>query len=159
MRLVAGLFLTAFFLLPFFPVSLHASISVANGASDFVQVDYMEIWQDFKRRFVTEEGRVVDFMQHGISHSEGQGYVMLLAVRMNDRPLFEKVWNWTRRNLMVRGADALFAWSWGRRVTGESTVIDYNNASDGDLAICWALMSAARKWNRPDYAEQAARIA
>jgi len=38
----------------------------------------------------------------GISHSEGQGYGMLLAVAADDRPTFDLLWGWTRAQLMLR---------------------------------------------------------
>ena len=36
---------------------------------------------------------------------------------------------------------------------------DYNNATDGDLLIAWALSNAAIRWNVADYADAARRIA
>jgi endo-1,4-beta-D-glucanase Y len=40
-------------------------------------------WRQYKDRFVTSEGRVVDNANGGISHSEGQGYAMLIAERLD----------------------------------------------------------------------------
>jgi endo-1,4-beta-D-glucanase Y len=42
-------------------------------------------WRQYKDRFVTSEGRVVDNANGGISHSEGQGYAMLIAERLDQR--------------------------------------------------------------------------
>ena len=68
-----------------------------------------EAWRAYKTRFVTESGRIVDTANSGISHSEGQGYGMLLAVAANDRVAFDTIWGWTRANLMGarRRADRL----------------------------------------------------
>lgn len=95
-----------------------------------------QAWQGYKQRFVTSAGRVVDTANGQISHSEGQGYGMLLAVAANDRPTFERLWGWTRANLMVRD-DQLIAWRWtpGQR----PPITDMNNATDGDILIAWAL--------------------
>ena len=41
-------------------------------------------WEAYKKRFVSPDGRVVDFLQGQISHSEGQGYGLLLAVLQDD---------------------------------------------------------------------------
>ena len=60
-------------------------------------------WRQYKDRFLTSEGRIVDNANGGISHSEGQGYAMLIAERLNDRPTFEAIWQWTQSNLLVRG--------------------------------------------------------
>lgn len=114
-------------------------------------------WQAFKQAFVSEDGRIIDRFHDSMSHSEGQGYGLMLALTHGDRPAFERLWRWTSQNLQVR-RDALFAWSWGKRPNGEWAVIDYNNASDGDILIALALLEAAARWNHPPYRESALRI-
>src|SRR5258708_30961536 len=59
-------------------------------------------WRQYKERFVTSDGRVVDNANGGISHSEGQGYAMLSAERLNDRPAFEAIWRSTDGNFFMR---------------------------------------------------------
>jgi endoglucanase len=115
-----------------------------------------EVWLNYKSRFVTEQGRVIDTGNNFVSHSEGQGYAMLLAVAANDRPVFDLIWGWTRANLLVRGDD-LFAWRWepGQR----PAVADMNDAADGDLLIAWALTEAADFWGDPAVRIAARRIA
>ena len=95
-------------------------------------------WRRYAERFLLPEGRIVDTGNKGISHSEGQGYGMLLAVAGGDRAAFDRLWGWTQRVLMVRG-DGLAAWRW----TPDGGVADRNNASDGDMLIAWALLRAA----------------
>jgi endo-1,4-beta-D-glucanase Y len=111
-------------------------------------------WKFFKQEFVTPEGRVVDAGQSGISHSEGQGYAMLLAVHFNDRSAFDQIWQWTRTNLQVRG-DSLLSWSW----SPQTGIKDKNNASDGDLIVAWALLRAYGKWHVPDHLQASKKIA
>lgn len=113
------------------------------------------LWSEWSRRFVRPTGRIVDTGSRGASHSEGQGYGMLLAVAAGDRAAFDRIWNWTRANLAVR-SDSLFAWRWD---PGTRTVSDRNNATDGDMLVTWALAEAADLWNAPDYAAAAAGIA
>nr|WP_301540442.1 glycosyl hydrolase family 8 [Proteus mirabilis] len=43
-------------------------------------------WQQFKARYITPEGRVIDSANQNISHSEGQGYGMLMAVVEKPNP-------------------------------------------------------------------------
>jgi endoglucanase len=112
-------------------------------------------WSDFKRRFVTDDGRVVDNANGGVSHSEGQGYGLLLASIADDGETFDRVWSWTRRNLYVR-ADGLASWKWD---PARKAVADPNNASDGDILIAWALDRAADRFDRDDYRDAARRIA
>ncbi|QGM48173.1 cellulase [Methylocystis heyeri] len=114
------------------------------------------LWQAYKSHFITNEGRVVDTGNNDISHSEGQGYAMLLAVAANDRTMFERLWGWTRANLMVRD-DELIAWRWEPRK--RPGVADLNNASDGDILVAWALAEAAELWGDLSYRTAARRIA
>ena len=116
-------------------------------------------WSDFKDTFISPDGRVIDYCQKQISHSEGQAYGMLLAVVNNDQELFEKLWSWSKKNLQVRGNDNLLCWSWGRRPNGQWQVLEYNNASDGDLLSTFALLLAAEKWGKKEYHEEATKIA
>ena len=113
-------------------------------------------WQVYKQRFVTATGRVVDTGNDMISHSEGQGYGMLLAVAANDRAAFNRIWGWTRANLMVRD-DQLIAWRW--TPNHRPAVSDMNNASDGDILVAWALTEAAELWGEAAYRSSARRIA
>jgi len=115
-------------------------------------------WSGFKERFITAEGRVIDRYQQKISHSEGQGYSMLLAVSFNDRKTFSQLWQWTREHLQVRRTDALCAWSWGKRANDELAPIDYNNATDGDICIAWALLLAREQWKAPAYEDAGRRL-
>ncbi|MBY0337892.1 MAG: glycosyl hydrolase family 5 [Acetobacteraceae bacterium] len=113
-------------------------------------------WQQFQRRYMAPEGRIVDTANGGISHSEGQGYGMFFATHFGDRPAFERLWRWTRLNLS-RPTDSLHAWRYTPH--GAFGVQDTNNATDGDLYIAWALLRAAERWNEPEWHRSAARIA
>ena len=115
-----------------------------------------EGWTAYKARFVTEQGRVVDTGNGGISHSEGQGYGMLLAVAVGDRAAFERIWTWTRANLMVRD-DQLLAWRW--EPDRRPAVADMNDAADGDLLVAWALAEASEAWHDPSHRVAGRRIA
>ncbi|ACA14690.1 Cellulase [Methylobacterium sp. 4-46] len=126
------------------PASLHNALG--NGAA----------WRAYKARFVTDQGRVVDTANGRISHSEGQGYGMLLAVAAGDRDAFQRIWDWTRANLMVRD-DSLLAWRW--EPDKRPGVADMNNATDGDLLVAWALIEAADAWQDEGYRLAARRIA
>ena len=98
-------------------------------------------WQQYKAKFIDPSGRVIDNANGAISHSEGQGYSMLLAERFGDKDAFAKAWLWTRQNLLVR-PDRLAAWRWDP--TSTPHVTDTNNATDGDLFMAWALSETAK---------------
>lgn len=114
------------------------------------------IWQNFKARFVTPEGRVIDDANGQISHSEGQGYGMLLAVFAGDEAVFARLWAWTETELLVRD-DGLAAWRW--EPEADPHITDINNATDGDILIAWALMEGARRFASDDYRAAAASLA
>jgi endo-1,4-beta-D-glucanase Y len=107
-------------------------------------------WTAYKTAFVLENGRVVDDANGGISHSESQGYGMILALFFNDRPTFDLIYQWTVNNLRVRD-DGLYAWRWspaeGDTFSLEGSVTDENNATDGDILIAWALLAAGENWD------------
>jgi endoglucanase len=134
------------------PVSLMLLLSLMplNKTYAADQID----WTNFKQRFMESGGRVLDRSQGNSSHSEGQGFAMLLAVRYGDRAAFDRLWQWTQQHLQVR-EDSLLAWRW-QPVIG---IADRNNASDGDLLVAWSLLRAYEKWNIPKYLEDSQKIA
>lgn len=123
--------------------------------SHAVREDLAE-WLRFRERFILPEGRAIDTANGGISHSEGQGYAMLLAAWAGDRPTFERLWAWTETRLS-RPHDSLSAWRW--QPNQAAPVTDWNSATDGDIAIAWALQRAAVRWDQPAWLGRAVRIA
>jgi endoglucanase len=113
-------------------------------------------WTVFRQRYVLPEGRVVDTGSGGISHSEGQGYGLLFAVQFGDHATFNKLLQWTEATLQHR-SDALHVWRFLPPPVRPET--DFNNATDGDLFIAWALARAGDKWHDATYTKLAAAIA
>lgn len=108
------------------------------------------LWESYKSRFMTADGRIMDYYQEKGSHSEGQGFAMLLAVANRDERAFALLWDWTRSNLNGQ-IEGLLAWSWGKRPGGDWGVIDFNSATDGDTLVAYALLKAAHAWNNEGY--------
>jgi endoglucanase len=132
----------------------HAAQPLAQ--TQIVPEDYVVgAWELYKATFL-EDGRIVDRSNGNISHSEGQGYGMLISVVADDRSTFDAIWNWTQKELYVRG-DKLAAWKWDPEASPHAS--DLNNATDGDLLIAWALMRAGQKWKEASYTEAARAIA
>jgi len=113
-------------------------------------------WAAYSARFVDPSGRVIDDANGRISHSEGQGYGMLLAYLAGDKAGFERIWTFTRTELLIRDDD-LAAWRWDP--DADPHVTDINAASDGDILIAYALALAGEAWSVPDYVSSATRIA
>ena len=134
----------------------RGSMSIrAAEAAELAAGPLARVWQGYRSHFITPEGRVVDNANGGISHSEGQGYAMLLATRQDDKATFERLWQWTQ-TLAVR-EDGLFAWAWNPKA--DPNIQDLDDASDGNLLIAWALVEAARRWDIPRYRSAGRAIA
>jgi len=132
-------------------IALAAGLCLLSAACNAVErADplFAEGWLSFKDQFIAREGRVIDTANGNISHSEGQGYGMILAVAADDRPAFARLWSWTHTSLAVR-PDGLLAWLW--KPEANPHIADINNASDGDLLVAWALLRAGQRWNDESY--------
>lgn len=131
-------------------------LAVASSAAAAEPAIAPTEWQAWRAAFLAENGRVVDSGNGGISHSEGQGYGMLLAVLADQPADFAAIWGFTRVELMVRD-DGLVAWRWDP--VAAPHVTDINAASDGDILIAYALDLAAEAWGDSGYGEVAAKLA
>ena len=110
------------------------------------------LWESYTKRFLDDQGRVIDRSANDRTTSEGQAYAMFFSLVDNDRARFDKLLNWTEQNLA--GGDLtlhLPAWNWGKSSTGEWKVIDDNSASDADLWMVYSLIEAGRLWHEPRY--------
>lgn len=112
-------------------------------------------WSQWRDRFVDPQGRVVDTGNNRISHSEGQSYGLILALRAGDRETFERIADWTEKTL-GREDMALHAWRYDPR--SPVPVSDPNNATDGDIVIAWALAMAGQRWSNSAWTRRAAAI-
>ncbi|KAA0968443.1 endoglucanase [Aureimonas fodinaquatilis] len=115
-----------------------------------------EQWSAYQDAFVQPNGRVVDTANGQISHSEGQGYGMLLAVLADKQTDFDRIWSFTRTELMLRD-DGLVMWRWDPNA--KPHVTDPNNATDGDILIAYALGLAGEQWKRTDLTAAARELA
>jgi len=115
-------------------------------------------WVIFQENFISPEGRVIDTGNASVSHSEGQGYGLIIAEAYGDRQAFDRIWEWTQKNLQTRPDDKLLSWQWTPDGQNGGAVSDPNNASDGDLLVAWALVRAHRQWGDYKYQQAAAQI-
>ncbi|WP_377297185.1 glycosyl hydrolase family 8 [Rhizobium sp. SGZ-381] len=113
-------------------------------------------WSLYKAHFLDRGGRIIDNGNGGISHTEGQGYGLLLSYLAGNRADFELIWGFTSAEMLLRN-DGLAVWKWDP--ASKPHVTDVNNATDGDLLIAYALALAGTTWNRPDYIAAATRMA
>jgi endoglucanase len=138
------------------PTPIASSSATALAVADTIAPAKLlqESWDAYRRRFIQEDGRVIDWEADGRSTSEGQAYAMLRSVLINDPKTFELTLSWAENNLKRKQAgqslDQLWAWKWGKR-GNQWAVLDKNFASDADVDAITALILAARRWQRPDY--------
>lgn len=113
-------------------------------------------YESYKRNFMTDDGRIIDYDKNNITTSEGQSYIMLRSVIMDDKPTFDLTYKWAKNNL--QRPDYLFSWLWGENKNGEYKVLDENTAADADVDIAFALILAYEKWNQTQYLQDAQDI-
>ena len=76
----------------------------------------------------------------GSTVSEGIGYGMLIAVYMNDQPLFDELWKYEQQWLSKYGLMDWYIDAAGSKRLGEGA------ASDADEDMAFALLMADRQW-------------
>lgn len=117
-------------------------------------------WENYRERFITEEGRVVDDSADGVTTSEGQSYAMLRSVWIDDKETFDLTWQWTKDNLK-QDDTWLFGWRWGDREDGTFGLLSdggNNSASDAESDIALALILASRRWRDERYANESRAV-
>jgi Glycosyl hydrolases family 8 len=107
--------------------------------------------ESFFSRYVHSDGRVVRTDQGGDTVSEGQAYAMLLAVALDDRSRFDRVWHWTEDNL--QRDDGLLAYHWAN-----GQVDSDEPATDADLDAARALVLAGKRFESDEYTSAGVRI-
>ncbi|MDZ4285232.1 MAG: glycosyl hydrolase family 8, partial [Patescibacteria group bacterium] len=138
-------------------VSTNGDWAQLYEVHDERRIELERAWTYYKDAFIKNYGQVVD-PWNGITTSEGQAYALLRAVWMDDRPMFDGLFAWTRDHLEFRGVDHLFSWRWGRGENGVERVLDSEAASDADQDIALALLLAHRRWGEDAYRTAAEEI-
>jgi endo-1,4-beta-D-glucanase Y len=129
-----------------FGLLVLSSIAGSAGA-DCSHVSDWPLWQAYVEHFVSPDGRVIDYTGGDVTTSEGQSYALFFSLVANDRPLFRRLYAWTRDNLAGgRLDDRLPAYRWGRRDDRTWGIVDRNSAADSDLWIGYTLVEAGRLW-------------
>ena len=119
-------------------------------------------WKYYKKTFISDDGRVIDYQRNSVTTSEGQAYAMRRALIMKDKVTFDKTYNWAKYNLQHKN-DKLFAWLWGEKNPGnqkkiEYGIIDQNGASDAGIEIAINLILASQAWEQQRYMDDALKL-
>ena len=141
-------------------LGLASTIAAGQQTAPVLQTDHARLWQAYRNRFLSADGRVVDPQGAGRTTSEGQSYALFFALVNNDREHFDMALKWTQANLAAGDLGAhLPAWSWGQAKDGHWGVLDPNSASDSDIWIAYDLIEAGRLWHEPRYSALGRRLA
>jgi oligosaccharide reducing-end xylanase len=102
---------------------------------------------------------ISDLKNHD-ARTEGLSYGMMVAVQLNKKEVFDRLWRWTKWHMQHQeGArEAYFAWSVDP-LTGKHNA--ENSASDGELYFITDLLFASNRWGNNtgiDYYAEARRI-
>lgn len=76
--------------------------------------------------------------------SEGMSYGMMIAVQMDRKEEFDRLWRWAKTYMYQVSGQYRGYFSWHNRTDG--SVIDRNPASDGEIWFTTALFFAAGRW-------------
>ena len=113
---------------------------------------WLIFWQHYTARFISPQGRVIDYEEGGVTTSEAQSYALFFALVANDKTLFSQLLDWTQNNLAQGSlAEHLPAWQWGKTKNGNWGVLEKNTAADADLWMAYTLIQAGRLWHEPRY--------
>jgi len=102
---------------------------------------------------------VSDLKNHDV-RTEGMSYGMMVAVQLNKKDVFDRLWRWAKKYMQHQGGsrDAYFAWS-VKPKTGEHNY--EGSASDGELYFITDLLFASNRWGNDtgiNYYAEARRI-
>ena len=87
---------------------------------------------------------ISDLKNHD-ARTEGLSYGMMVAVQLDRKDVFDRLWRWTKKTMQHQGGarDAYFAWS-VKPETGEHNA--EGSASDGELYFITSLLFAGNRW-------------
>lgn len=104
-------------------------------------------------------GYVSDLKNHD-ARTEGLSYGMMIAVQLNKKDVFDRIWRWSEKYLQHQDGprEGYFAWSINPKTMKKNAE---GSASDGELYFVTDLLFAANRWGNKtgiDYYSKARRI-
>lgn len=76
--------------------------------------------------------------------TEGQSYAMMMAVQMDRKDIFDRVWRWTHKYMFMTEGDNAGYFAWSCQLDG--TKNSYGPAPDGEEYFALALLFASHRW-------------
>src|ERR1041385_3189897 len=102
---------------------------------------------------------VTDIKNHD-ARTEGLSYGMMIAVQLNKKDVFDRIWRWSKKYLQHQDGpmEGYFAWSINPQTMKRNSE---GSASDGELYFITDLLFASNRWGNNtgiDYYKEARRI-
>lgn len=96
---------------------------------------------------VGKDEAYIEDIANGDVRTEGMSYGLMIAVQMNRRDVFDRLWNWAVRHMRHNSGPrkGFFAW----HCSPDGRILSPDSASDGEEWITMALFFAAHRWGHP----------
>jgi len=88
-------------------------------------------------------GYILDVNNNDV-RTEGMSYGMMIAVQLNRKEIFDRIWKWTKIHMQHREGKRKGYFAWHCKTSG--AVLDAGSASDGEEWFVMALFFAAARW-------------
>jgi oligosaccharide reducing-end xylanase len=117
---------------------------------------------DFERVYypVGEDMAYITDIGNGDVRSEGMSYGMMIAVQLDKKEEFDRLWKWAKTHMYQSEEPYKGYFAWHCTIDGEK--LDANPASDGEEWFAMALLFASARWDDGegifDYQSQAQEI-
>ncbi|HEY9167554.1 MAG TPA: glycosyl hydrolase family 8 [Candidatus Kryptonia bacterium] len=102
----------------------------------------------------------VEDIANGDVRTEGMSYGMMIAVQMDRKDVFDRIWKWAKSNMQVQAGPHSGYFAWHCKTDG--TVLDSTAASDGEQWFVMSLLFASARWGNGngiyDYRTEAQEI-
>lgn len=78
--------------------------------------------------------------------SEGMSYGMIIAVMMDDKDTFDRLWTFAKNRMQHKDGEKKGYFAWQLRNTAPYVMMDSNSAPDGEEYFVMALLFAKNRW-------------
>ena len=139
--------------------SVSIPASAGNYRNVFVEMGYQPAEVDAKVKEVFNDvfrgpnkvyfevgdtlGYVSDIKNHD-ARTEGMSYGMMIAVQMNEKDIFDRLWRWSKKYMQHQNGQREGYFAWSCKVDGTRNA--EGAASDGELYYITALLFASNRW-------------
>jgi oligosaccharide reducing-end xylanase len=112
-----------------------------------VEKAYFDVFEGPNKVYFQEGDSLgyVSDIKNNDARTEGMSYGMMVAVQLNKKEVFDRIWRWSLKYLQHQSGprEAYFAWSINTKTKKRNSE---GSASDGELYYITSLLFASNKW-------------